>query len=221
MRKYIDTIDPTLPPVTAHAVKYLMAFDHVQELVDQVSEHSRSLREETQHSREAATAISATCAEIHRVIDRHLASLDERDAEYAELRAVLVNQAAALEALEKRLEARLPDPKKVRHEILGDLWQTLEPLVLEFVEKVGCELDARVSEAAARLFEAAARGFMAPARPEEGAPLMVRMRYRRDRWVYRIKKIATDWLAVTQAIVAAALVYLAISQFILNTHHPL
>lgn len=179
-----DAVDPNDPPVTAQAVRHLLVIEQANAFIKAVKEHSKAVGGETERSLEAVGAISQICTSIRVSIEGHVKALEAHSEDQAETRALLLDLATAVRVI----DSRLPDPKKVRHEILGDLWQTLEPRVLEYVAKIGGDLDARVGETATRLFEAAERGFMAPARPEQGAALATRLRYRRDRCIYRIKK---------------------------------
>jgi hypothetical protein len=212
-----DAVNPDWPPVKAQAARHVLVLEQVNVFLKAVKEHSEAVGSETERSLVAVSALSQLCADIRLEIEGHMQALEGRSEEQAEIRGMLLDLTAAVRALGERL----PDPTRVRHEILGDLWQSLEPLVLELGKELCSDLDARVSESASRLYEAAAHGFMAPVRPEEGAPLLARMQYRRERCIYRIKQVATGWLPVIMAVGVAALVLLAGSQFVLITHRPL
>jgi hypothetical protein len=201
MRRYIDTVDPGLPPVKAQAARYSLVMEQIIGLVDTLDEHSGRLGEETQRSLGAATAISECCAEIRRLVEAHLTSLDERKAEHTELRELLVDQTAVLGSLERRL----PDPTKVRLEIQGDLWQMTRDDALEHRKEMEETLHSAVREAAARFIEACTRGYMGPQRPADGSPLRDRLIYLRDLLIFHGRKLVA---AGTRLIGAAAIVLL-------------
>lgn len=201
MRKFIDTIDPDLPPVSAEAARYSLVLAQILGLVDTLDAHSGRLGEETQRSLGAATTISECCAEIRRLVEGHLTSLDERKAEHAELLDLLVDQTAVLGSLERRL----PDPTKVRLEIQGDLWQMNRDYALDNLKEIEETIHAAAREAAGKLIEACTRGYMGPERPADGSPLRDRLIFLRDLFIFHGRKLVA---AGTRVIGVAALVLL-------------
>jgi hypothetical protein len=201
MRQYTDTVDPGLPPVRAEAVRYSMVLAQMMELVDTLDAHSGRLGEETQRSLAAAEAISGCCSEIRRLLEVLLLALDERKAEQAQVRDLLVEQTAVLGSLERRL----PDPTKVRLEIQGDLWQMTRDDARENLKEMEETLHSVVREAAARFIEACTRGYIGPERPADGSPLRARLIFLRDLFIFHGRKFAS---AVTRLIGVAALVLL-------------
>jgi hypothetical protein len=202
--------DDDLAPVSEESVRYVYQLRRVNRIVIGLRELDASLGKKIGVASGLIVPVNGKLEEVIRALERDTAARDAQNALHEELVARITS-----------LEARLPDPTRVRHEILGDLWQMLEPLVLELNGKLAGDLEAHASEAASVLIEAATRGFAAPSRPEHGAPLTSRLRYRRDRLIYRTKKFAADWLAVFLVIGVLGLIAITISLFVLIAHGPL
>ncbi|SDR60952.1 hypothetical protein [Paraburkholderia tuberum] len=202
--------DDDLAPVTAESMRYVYQLRRVNRVVIGLRELDGSLGEKIGVATGLLVPVTAKLAETYEALEKNTTELAEQRA----------RQEALIETV-KALEARLPDPKRVRHEIQGDLWQVMEPQVVQLVADLGVALGAQAREAGARLAEASQRGYMAPAQPEEGSPLWDRLRYRKERIAYRLKNFAADWLAVTQLVGVAALTVIAFCQFVFITHRPL
>lgn len=201
--------DDDLAPASDESVRYVSQIRKVNRVVVGLRELDASIGEKI---RLAAGVIDRGSANLATTSENLLGNTEERAEERAKVEA-LIGEAHALrgtvEGMSRSLtdlESRLPDPKQVRLEILGDLRRAFDDDLLEKVEKVRAVLKATVAEAANELVGAAAQGFARPPRPAEGSRVLTRLNYRYKQATYQTRKFASRSLAVTLMIGVIVLV---------------
>jgi hypothetical protein len=186
--------DDDLAPVTVESVRYVYQLKRVNRVVIGLRELDASLGFKIEVATGLLGPVNSNLAETRRALEANAAELAAQRARQEELIATV-----------KMLEARLPDPTKVRLEIQGDLWQMTRDYALDNVKEMEETLHAAAREAAAQFIEAWTRGNMGPERPADGSPLRDRLIFLRDLFIFHGRKLVA---AVTRLIGVAALVLL-------------
>lgn len=186
--------DDDLAPVTVESVRYVYQLKRVNRVVIGLRELDASLGFKIEVATGLLGPVNSNLAETRRALEANAAELAAQRARQEELIATV-----------KMLEARLPDPTKVRLEIQGDLWQMTRDYALDNVKEMEETLHAAAREAAAQFIEAWTRGNMGPERPADGSPLRDRLIFLRDLFIFHGRKLVA---AGTRLIGAAAIVLL-------------
>jgi hypothetical protein len=186
--------DDDLAPVTVESVRYVYQLKRVNRVVIGLRELDASLGFKIEVATGLLGPVNSNLAETRRALEANAAELAAQRARQEELIATV-----------KMLEARLPDPTKVRLEIQGDLWQMTRDYALDNVKEMEETLHAAAREAAAQFIEAWTRGNMGPERPADGSPLRDRLIFLRDLFIFHGRKLVA---AGTRVIGVAALVLL-------------
>jgi hypothetical protein len=186
--------DDDLAPVTVESVRYVYQLKRVNRVVIGLQELDASLGAKIEVATGLLGPVNSNLAETLRALEANAAELAAQRARQEELIATV-----------KMLEARLPDPTKVRHEIQGDLWQMTRDYALDDLKEMEETLHAAAREAAAKFIESCTRGYIGPERPADGSPLRDRLIYLRDLFIFHGRKLVA---AVTRLIGVAAIVLL-------------
>jgi hypothetical protein len=205
--------DEELAPLTAESIRYRYQSERLNKIANELRELDASLAAKIGVATALIEGGNSRVAETCRALEGHDKALEEVRARQDKLTAAVNALAEAV----KHLDARLPDPKQVRLEILGDLWRAFDGNLLDRVDEIRILLETTVLKATANFVEATSRGFICPELPAEGASLLAQVAFRQRRIAFRIRKFAADWFMATQ-MVGVSVVVLLFVMLALHAH---
>lgn len=201
--------DDDLAPLSDESARYVYQIRKLNRVVIGLRELDASIGEKIRLAAATIDEGNTSLATTSKNLAENTVEREKGRVQLEELVAAFHTFGGTVEGMSRRvkdLEARLPDPKQVRLEILGDLWRAFDGDLLGRAEDVKAVLHAAVQEAANELAAAATQGFARPTKLADGANFRARLNFRRKQAAYHVRKFASDWLAVTLMIGVTVLV---------------